>query len=97
MELRALHLSNKLGNIKMVEGTSTEDFIKKVKELMAQLLSIGDIVPDTKVRLELCLKAMVLLCRQCYAKMNFPVLKSFVANYSWKRREGRIMFFKMKL
>lgn len=48
-EARALYLSNKLSNIKMMEFTTIEDFIKRVKKSIAQLSNVRDSVTDAIV------------------------------------------------
>lgn len=45
---KTLHFSNKLENIKMIKGSTTKNFIKRRKELVVQLASVGDVVLETR-------------------------------------------------
>lgn len=40
---------NKLSTMKLMEGTTNEDFSKRIKELVTRLSSVGDAVPDRRV------------------------------------------------
>nr|PNR54520.1 hypothetical protein PHYPA_008197 [Physcomitrium patens] len=45
---KTLHFSNKLENIKMIKSSTTKNFIKRRKELVVQLASVGDVVLETR-------------------------------------------------
>jgi hypothetical protein len=84
---RKLMLNHKLYNIKMNEGTSKNDFITDIRDVVTQLASIKKVIQEE------CWApffiAMNHLSRDFSPKMNSQVLKILLESYYWtKLREG---------